>query len=77
MFFTVRRCAAKDLVPAKARALGVHETACASGFGKLSVSGCLMAYSALAVIVIMANPGDTAEERAAIQLVLGSWNRIS
>jgi hypothetical protein len=33
-----------------------------------------MTFNATAIIVLIASPGDTADERAAIQLQLGKWN---
>ena len=33
-----------------------------------------MAFTATAIVVLVASPGDTAEERAAIQLQLNGWN---
>jgi hypothetical protein len=33
-----------------------------------------MTFSAIAILVLIASPGDTAEERAAIQLQLSKWN---
>ena len=34
----------------------------------------IMTFTATAIVVLIASPGDTAEERAMIQLQLSKWN---
>lgn len=62
------------------RGVGVYSTAThgavirCSGFLRLVGQDDLMTFSATAIRVLVASPGDTAEERTAIQHQLGTWN---